>query len=179
MSAYRCPRCQQMLTLPESGEKVVCPQCGQKLRAAPAVNRTVLVNPEKDLAAFDRSPLVALPVEPVEATSRRGDREIRPDDEDRHDDRLRRSERRRRYRCPHCDSPERPRLSKEMGQTAWVLLAVGIMFWPLILVALLCCMEEKWRCPECREELERPRRHWEDEDNADDRPRRSRRQDDY
>jgi hypothetical protein len=40
-----------------------------------------------------------------------------------------------------------------MGTTAWVLVAFGLFFWPLILIGILACQEEKWQCPDCGEDL--------------------------
>jgi DNA-directed RNA polymerase subunit RPC12/RpoP len=86
LAVYHCPRCQSRVSLPETGEKVFCPECGQKLRTLPPVGKTVLVLP-------DREPVEeALPV-----VSARSPLPTRRNDYDDRDDRPRQ---RRRRGCP-------------------------------------------------------------------------------
>jgi hypothetical protein len=66
--------------------------------------------------------------------------------------------------------------------TAWVLLILGFFFWPLILVALLACMEERRRCRDCGRDLGKEDSYPRDEPYPrDDSYRRDerRREDDY
>jgi hypothetical protein len=64
-------------------------------------------------------------------------------------------QRRRRpyYRpCPRCGCDDRPRQVKKFGSMSIIFLVIGIIFWPLILVAFF--VQEIWdECPECGERL--------------------------
>jgi hypothetical protein len=77
----------------------------------------------------------------------------RPRWEDEDDDYPRFRRRRPLYRpCPRCGCEDRPRQVKKFGGASIALLVIGIIFWPLILVAFF--VQEIWdECPECGERL--------------------------
>src|SRR5262245_55502254 len=70
MPRFTCPTCQQHLSAPDSavGQKVACPQCGQKIllpQAKPAANnRTVRIEPEPEQG------LLLIPASVVSVVSR-------------------------------------------------------------------------------------------------------------
>jgi hypothetical protein len=120
----------------EPGTPVPTAQAG----AVPPVPRTILVETPVPPDAMDD-------LEEVEdARPRR--RRSREHDED--DDR---PPRRRRVRpCPQCGCTDYPWQTTKFGSASIALVILGILFWPLIIVAFL--VQEKWEvCAECGEKL--------------------------
>jgi hypothetical protein len=59
---------------------------------------------------------------------------------------------RRRFRCPFCGSSTRPYPQKHFGTTSILLVCIGIIFWPLIIVAFF--VQEEWlACGDCGERI--------------------------
>ena len=136
-----CPACRASLDVSAfaPGNKFAC-DCGQKMRLPPASgNRTELAYPD-DIPVVD------------EDTEPSGRRRSRDDDDD--DDRDRRRGRGRRYRrdervyCRRCDCRVWTRYRKRMSQTGWILICVGLLFWPLIIVGVFMT-EEVEECEDC------------------------------
>ncbi len=73
--------------------------------------------------------------------------------------RPRRCRRRHREPCPGCGSTHRPFMKRELLPLSWVLIACGVLLWPLLLVGLLL-RREVWRCCDCRRVLGRGRASW-------------------
>jgi hypothetical protein len=178
MIRYLCPRCKQSLAARdgEAGAKVNCLSCGQKVQvpAPPPASKTMLGTLEEANAipAVPRAVLVEkaplpggpepLEVEAVDEPRPRGhaarddeedDRPSRRSRDDENDECDRRRRRPRSYRpCPRCGCRDYPRQVTKLGSASIALLIIGILFWPLIIVALL--MQEKWEvCPDCGEQL--------------------------
>ena len=85
----------------------------------------------------------------AEVDDRRGrpKKRMRDDDDDR-----RRGRRRANSPCPRCGCTDYPRQQTRFGGASIALLVVGIIFWPLLIVAFL--VQEKWDvCPDCGEKL--------------------------
>jgi DNA-directed RNA polymerase subunit RPC12/RpoP len=165
---YPCPACSAPLTSPDEdeGRKMSCPDCGKNFRVPRLRRNRIASGPAEDEERLDDLDV-----------SRRRRRDRYEDDWD--DD----WERDQRRRCPYCGCKARPRYSKEMGTTAWVMVALGVLFWPLILVGLLGCMEEHWRCRDCNRDLGRADLYPRDEpyprDDSYRRDDRRSREDDY
>jgi DNA-directed RNA polymerase subunit RPC12/RpoP len=178
MIRYLCPRCQKPLTAQdgEAGAKVNCSSCGQKVQVPlppasktmlgtldaaapiPAVPRALLV--EKEPLPDSQEPLLVEAVdEPRRRDRARGDevddrprRRSRDDYDDDDDYDLPRRRRRSRIACPRCGCRDYPRQTTKLGGASIALLIIGILFWPLIIVALL--LQEKWEvCSNCGEQL--------------------------
>jgi hypothetical protein len=110
--------------------------------APPRVPRTILVETTVP-------PDAPTEVEEVEDARPRRQRSPKHDDEDY--DRPRRRRRGNRS-CPQCGCSDYPRQMTKFGSTSTALVILGIIFWPLIIVAFL--VQEKWEvCPECGEKL--------------------------
>jgi CheY-like chemotaxis protein len=68
-----------------------------------------------------------------------------------------RCRRSQRLPCPHCGSTRRPYMARERTALSWVLLALGLLVWPLLPVGLLL-RRDVWRCWDCHRVLGRGRR---------------------
>jgi DNA-directed RNA polymerase subunit RPC12/RpoP len=119
----------------------------------PAVPRTILV---QTALPADEPPRSGHAIdEPEEADSdaarrRRRRRRDYDDDDDDYDPPRRR--RRTSRPCPRCGCTDYPRQTTRFGGASIALLVVGILFWPLLIVAFL--VQEKWDvCPDCGEKL--------------------------
>jgi hypothetical protein len=127
-----CPSCDHPSEWPDDwgGEKVDCPSCHRPMKLAhPRRGR----DEDEDEGRDER----------LEVTRRRFRDE--EDDRDYRDDR---PGRRGRIVCMGCDYRGRPEILKVMSETAWVLIVIGLFFWPLIIVGAL--MRDTWEvCPEC------------------------------
>ncbi len=129
MFTFACPSCRERSEWRDDwdGDRVDCPSCHEPMK---------LRRPRYD-EDDDR----------LEIVRRRWD-----EDDEREDDRPR-SRRRRRdeydeFTCFACDYRGRPRHVKEMAEMAWVLIVIGILFWPLLVLGIL--MRETWEvCPDC------------------------------
>lgn len=117
----------------------------------PPVPRTILVEtavPANDPPKSGNGPDQ---LEEVESGSPRRRRRRDYEDGD-DDDRRRRRGRRASRPCPRCGCTDYPRQTTHFGGTSIALLIVGIIFWPLIIVAFF--VQEKWDvCSECGEKL--------------------------
>jgi hypothetical protein len=111
--------------------------------AVPVVPRTILVESVVPPDAPNE-------VEEVEdGAPRRRRRSADYDDEE--SDQPRRRPRARRP-CPECGCTDYPRAVTRFGSTSIALVILGILFWPLIIVAFF--VQEKWEvCPECGNKL--------------------------
>jgi signal transduction histidine kinase/CheY-like chemotaxis protein len=69
----------------------------------------------------------------------------------------RRCRRRFRQPCPECGSTRRPYMRREMAMLSWVLVACGVLIWPLLVVGLLLRVDV-WRCWDCQHVLGQGRR---------------------
>jgi hypothetical protein len=68
---------------------------------------------------------------------------------------------RRIYRmpCPGCGSQSARSVARELALLSWVLIACGVLLWPLLILGLRL-RQDVWRCRECRRVLERGRLTW-------------------
>jgi two-component system, cell cycle sensor histidine kinase and response regulator CckA len=59
--------------------------------------------------------------------------------------------------CPGCGSTRRPYKERGMTKLSWMLIVLGVVLWPLLVIALLLRVDV-WRCPDCHRVLGRGRR---------------------
>lgn len=134
----------------EDAAPAAIPPMAEYAGAAPAVPRTIVV----ETAATEAGPTAEPPhtLEEVEDDRPRPRRRKRADDEDDGDYPIARR-RRASYRpCPRCGCTDYPRQQTRFGGASIALLIVGIIFWPLLIVAFF--VQEKWDvCPDCGEKL--------------------------
>jgi hypothetical protein len=163
MPNVRCPVC--LITYDvspeESGGKIQCRVCGQKMRvAAPPAgeNKTVLVRweePEVEPARRRVDEPPARSRRDEEEDDRPHKRKRRRRDEDDYDDD---DDRRMRY-CRHCDRRVRPDVTSRMAQPwSMVCFIVGaVMVFFLLGIALIVIgaflKQRVEHCPDCGDEL--------------------------
>lgn len=176
---YKCPSCKGKMDVPDTyaGQKVQCPDCGQKLAIPPKErNKTVLAEREWDEPVRkvrdedddrhrdrededrhrdrddDRSRRVSRrdDRDDYDDRDRRGSRDRRRDDDRdwRDDDRDWRDDERRYVVCRNCGWDDLPRRETKISGAGIVLIVIGIFFWPLIIVGIF--MREEWDvCRDC------------------------------
>jgi hypothetical protein len=139
------------------GRQAVCVQCDRPFEVPPATYRTVLLpwedRPPTPAPEEDEPPPIpsAPPTRHSRPSARRQWDEREQEDEE--DDYCRRPRRPRRgrydeFRCPFCGSRDEPRITKKFGGASIALVIIGILFWPLIIIAIL--IQENWlTCREC------------------------------
>ena len=124
------------------------PSSPRQITEPPPVRRTLLVDPIPPLAEAAPEPSAETDIPEVEPVRPRRRRRYEEDDED---DRPRRRPR-TRSACPRCGCTDYPRQTTKFGVPSIILLVVGVIFWPLLIVAFF--LLEKWDvCQECGEKL--------------------------
>jgi LITAF-like zinc ribbon domain len=140
MITFACPACRGNSDWPDDwlGERVDCPHCGARLELS-ARRRD---DRDDRIDRIDRREVVP---------RRRRERDHVRDDFVRDDYREDRP-RKREMTCPECGCQDVPDEVKDMSEISWVLIVIGIFFWPLLIIGIL--MKDTWEvCPECRKRL--------------------------